>query len=115
MKFLFITLPMDRMDRLTLFRRQAFTLVELLVVIAVIGILASLLLLALSSAKAVVHKAVCISNQRQMGLLGNLMQMTTMVFGSVCGARGSGGGLGSKLSLGLCSLRSVFRGEYESV
>ena len=38
MKFLFITRLEDEMERLLLFRRQAFTLVELLVVIAVIGI-----------------------------------------------------------------------------
>ena len=49
------------MERLSLFRRQAVTLAELLVVIAVIGILAAWLLPALSRAESAAHKAVCIT------------------------------------------------------
>ena len=48
--------------------RSAFTLVELLVVIAVIGILASLLLPALTRAKQRADSAACISNLRQAGI-----------------------------------------------
>jgi prepilin-type processing-associated H-X9-DG protein/prepilin-type N-terminal cleavage/methylation domain-containing protein len=55
-------------------KKRAFTIIELLVVIAIVAILASLLMPALSEARAMARSATCISNLRQLGVALHLYQ-----------------------------------------
>ena len=50
-------------------KRSGFTLVELLVVIAVIALLLSILLPTIKLASSIARQTVCISNLRQLGIM----------------------------------------------
>ena len=57
---------------LTLARRRAFTLTELLVVISILAILSALLLPSLKTARDTSRTVQCVNNLRQVGILGQM-------------------------------------------
>lgn len=58
---------MGRSDRAFAFGRQGFTLLELLVAVAIMGLLAAMLLPAIQQAREASRRTLCVSNLKQLG------------------------------------------------
>src|SRR5689334_7439831 len=68
------------MKQVRLQRHHDFTLIELLIVVAIIALLACMLLASLAGAKFSARNTVCKSNLRQLGLALNLYTSSQQLF-----------------------------------
>ncbi len=66
--FTLVELPFGRLTVVSKYKRTAFTLVELLVVVAIIGVLVALLIPAIQASRAGASRAACANNMRQVAL-----------------------------------------------
>ncbi len=96
-------------------KNKGFTLIELLVVIAIIGILASVVLASLSSARDKGRDAAVKSQIAAMKAQGELFYSTNEIYTGVCGATQANNGFGGGQTVGLLPAASSSSGVTNTV
>src|SRR5687768_9468087 len=105
--FIIVELSFDRLRTVSKSKRSAFSLVELLVVVAIIGVLVALLLPAVQSARESARRTQCLNNLKQLGLAFQTYHDSKRALPMVASPAGCRHGTWAVLALPLVELQAL--------